>query len=317
MRTRKRHVRLVALLAAGSLIAAACGDDDDGGSDDPTTTASVDVPEGGTLVVGMEQQPDCMAWIKSCSGASWGYWTVNVNTMPRAYDTVLEGDIWVATPSELLTGEPELNLDDPEKPVVTYSLNPDAVWDDGTNITCADFEFTWDSIANGDDIYDPTGYTDIESVDCSGGDQTVVVNFAKVYSGWKQLFGGGYGILPSHVLEGKDIQAEMGDGYTFSGGPWKLKAWNKDVEIILEPNENYWGSEGPPKLDEVVFRLQEDTSAGFQAFTANEVSVLYHRRCPVRVLGQHREPRGAVDQQRCGSVRRRGSAPGVCLLDRP
>ena len=69
-------------------------------------------------------------------------------------------------------------------------------------ITCDDFEFTWDSIAHGKDIYDPTGYTDIDSVDCPDA-TTVKVNFSEPYSGWKQLFGGHYGLLPTHILEGK------------------------------------------------------------------------------------------------------------------
>jgi peptide/nickel transport system substrate-binding protein len=273
-------LRLIAALSVLALVAAACGDDDgNGGSSttgpggEETTTTLGDIPEGGDLVIGAEQQPDCMAWILSCAGASWGYWTVNVNTMPRVYDTVQEGDGWVATPSWIMAGEPELNTDDPEKPVVTYSLNPDAAWNDGTPITCDDFVFTWDAIANGADIYDPTGYVDIESVECPD-PQTAVVTFSKVYSGWKQLFGGGFGIHPAHLLEGKDIEAEMASGYSFSAGPWVLDHWTKDVEIVLVPNEN-WGGGDPPKLDSVTFRFQADTAAQFQTFKSGETSVIY------------------------------------------
>ena len=69
------------------------------------------------------------------------------------------------------------------------------------------------------------------------------MTFATPYAGWKGLFGGGFGIYPSHLLEGKDRNAEMANGYTFSGGPWMLESWNKGVDVTLVPNPNYWGEQ--------------------------------------------------------------------------
>ncbi len=185
---------------------AACGGDDDdssSGGGSSSTASSGDVPQGGDLVVGAEQEPDCTAWIKTCGGSSWGYWMMGVTTMPRSYDTVKDGDTWTNKfNTDLLSADPTIDSTDAAKPVVTYKINPKAVWSDGTAITCDDFEFTWDSIANGEDIYDPTGYTDIGSVDCPDA-TTVKVNFSEPYSGWKQLFGGQYGILPKHILDGQ------------------------------------------------------------------------------------------------------------------
>jgi peptide/nickel transport system substrate-binding protein len=226
------------------------------------------------LVIGAEQEPDCVAWIKSCSGSSWGYWMMGVSTMPRSFDTVPEGDGWaVEYNADLLTGEPELDATtNPDKPVVTYAINPDAVWSDGTPITCDDFAFTWDAIVNGEDSYDPTGYNDIESVECPD-PQTPTVTFAQPYSGWKQLFGGQYGIHPKHLLEGKDITAEMSNGYTWSGGPWMIDHWTKGVEVVLVPNENFVGEK--PKLERVTFKVQADTAAEFESFQNNEVSMIY------------------------------------------
>jgi peptide/nickel transport system substrate-binding protein len=278
MKQRKRTLRFVAGALTLALVAAACGGDDDdpetSGSDgETTTTEAVEVPEGGELVIGAEQQPDCMAWILSCAGSSWGYWSANVHTMPRVYDTVKEGDAWVAKPSALVTGEPEVDLSDPEKPVVTYSINPEAKWNDDTPVSCDDFEFTWRAIATGEDVYDPTGYVDIEAVECPD-PQTAVVKFSKVFGGWKALFGGGYGIHPAHILDGKSMEDEMASGYEFSAGPWVIESWEKDVEWTLVPNENYWGDD-KAKLDKVIFRLQADTTAQFTAFKAGETSVIY------------------------------------------
>ena len=280
MRMKRKWLRPLAAFTVLALVATACGGDDDdddstgttGGEEATTTTEAVDVPEGGELVIGAEQEPDCVAWILTCSGSSWGYWMMGVTTMPRSYDTVKEGDKWVAVPNPLLTGEPEVDDTDPAKPVITYSLNPDAVWSDNEPISCDDYAFTWDAIVNGEDIYDPTGYVDIESVECPDA-QTVVVTFSKPYSGWKQLFGGGYGIFPAHILEGKSIADEMSNSYTWSGGPWMIEKWEKGVEIVLVPNENWWGE--APKLDKVIFKVQADTAAQFQAFKNGEVSMIY------------------------------------------
>lgn len=282
MRNRRLTLRVAAGVTFLALVAAACGSSkkspgaNSGGSS--STTAPVSVPQGGQLVIGAEQQPDCVAWILSCAGSSWGYWMLEVGTMPRAFDTVKEGDKWVTKPNAMLTGEPTLDTTNASKPVVTYKINPAAKWSDNTAISCDDFAFTWDAIANGKDIYDPTGYVDIEKVDCPD-PQTAVVTYKKVYSGWKGLFGGGFGILPSHLLKGKSIQTEMANGYKFSAGPWMLDRWTKDVEMVLVPNPNWWGAD-KPKLDKVTFRFQADTAAEFQAFKANEVSVIYPQPQP-------------------------------------
>lgn len=289
-----RNRRLSALCAAFvsfSLIVAACGGDDDdttadtdGGAAEVTSettaaesetteateTTEAVAGEGGTLVLGAEQEPDCVDWISSCAGASWGYWTMNVQTMPRAFDAVQDGDAWVYEANSMLASEPEL-VTDPQQ-VVTYTISEDAVWNDGTPITSSDFKYTWEAITTGEDIYDPTGYVNIESVDDSD-PKVAVVTFETPFAGWKGLFGGGYGIYPSHLLEGKDHLAEMGDGYSFSGGPWIIDSWNKGVDITLVPNENFWGT--VPTLDSVVFRFVPDTASEFAAYEAGEVEAIY------------------------------------------
>lgn len=275
MRDIKKSKFLLVLLLVFSLIAAACGSDDgdegaEGNEGTTETTASDEVPEGGELVIGAEQEPDCVDWIGSCAGASWGYWTMNVTTMPRAFNVVKKGDVYDWEPSDVLAGEPELEEGPPQK--VTYKINPKAVWSDGTQITSKDFKYTWDQIANGKDIYDATGYKSVEGVDASD-PQTAVVTFKEPYPDWKQLFGAGFGILPAHLLEGKDRNAEMANGYKWSGGPWMIEQWAKGSHVTLVPNEKYWGDK--PKLDKVTFKFITDTSAEFQAFKGGEVLAIY------------------------------------------
>ncbi len=266
MRRQRRGIQLLALIMGLSLIAVACGGDDD---DNEGQAQQEEVPQGGTLVIGAEQEPECIDWISSCSGSSWGYWMMNVNTMPRTFDIVKNGDTWKYEASILLDGDPDVEAD-PQK--ITYHIADEAVWSDGEPITCDDFHYTWDQIVTGEDIYDTTGYANIESVDCPD-DKTAVATFSEPYAAWKQLFGGQFGVFPSHILEGQDRDAMMANGYDFSGGPWKIERWDKGVEVRLVPNDQYWGDK--PKLDGVTFRFVTDTSAEFQAFKAGEVSSIY------------------------------------------
>ncbi len=272
--------RLIALVSVLALLAAACGgdDDDDDGTGTETDGDAADVPEGGELLIGAEQEPDCTAWTKSCAGSSWGTWMMGVNTLPRAWNTTLNDDgEWEHTYNEdLLTEEPTIDTSNPDTPVITYRIRDEAVWSDETPITCADFEFTALEVRDGEDVYDPTGYTAIDSFDCSD-PKTVVINMAEPYSGWKAFFGALYGVLPAHLLEGKDLLAEMGDGYDWSGGPWIFE-WTKTVEIVLTPNPNWYGPK--PKLERVVFRVQADTAAQFRTFQNGEVAMIYPQPQP-------------------------------------
>jgi peptide/nickel transport system substrate-binding protein len=261
----RRSTVVLALLLSLSLVAAACGDDDGGAGS--ATTAEEEVVKGGTLVIGAEQQGDCADWLGSCSGATWGIYTIQQHTLPRAFNVKSDGEY---EPSVLLAGEPAIESEPAQK--VTYEINPSAVWSDGEPITSTDFKYTWDQVKNGTDIYDKTGYKDIESVDDTD-PKTVVVTFSTPYADWKDLFGGGYGVLPSHLLQGKDRSTELKDGYTFSGGPWKLDHWTKDTEIKLVPNDAYWGPK--PNLDAVVFKIITDTAAEIQAYKTGQVAAIY------------------------------------------
>jgi peptide/nickel transport system substrate-binding protein len=174
-------------------------------------------------------------------------------------------------PGALLTGMPTFSSTPVE--TITYHINPKAVWSDGKPITCDDFKYTWQQISTGANIYDRTGYTDIANVDCTDEASPVVTYKSGTgFSGWQALFAGGTGVLPSHILQGKDRDAMMKNGYDWSGGPWIAK-WTKGDNITLTPNANYWGDK--PQLSKVVFKFEADTAAEFQAFKSNQVQAIY------------------------------------------
>ena len=264
-KSRKVAIALIMLVA---LLLAAC------------SSGEEKVSSGGSITIGAEQEPDCLDFVGSCSGSSWGYWMVAVNTLPRVFsaERVGDDDVWEYQTTDLMAEEPRLETDPVQK--ITYTISDDAVWSDGKPIVGEDFVYTWDQIANTDDVYDQTGYKNIDKVEVDKDDSKVVVVTFKdgeEFAPWKSLFSGNYGVLPSHILKGKDRNAETADGYAFSGGPFKLeggsKGWKKGESITLVRNDNYWGEKA--KLDKVTFRFQTDTNAQFTAFKAGETVAIY------------------------------------------
>lgn len=258
-----------ALAAVLLLLLAACG----GGPPQDRDESNEEVPvrDGGEIVIGAEQEPDCADWLGTCSGSIWGNYTMWTTTIPVAFDTRQNGDDWVPEASDLLAGEPVSEEVD-GKQTITYSINPDAVWSDGEPITSADFEYTALEVRDGKDILDKSGYDKIESIETPD-DQTVVLTMSQPYASWRALFSNGYGVLPAHILEGQDRAALMKDGYSWSGGPWIIDSWERGTSVTLVPNENYWGE--PPHLDKVTFQFLTDTAAAFQALKSGQVDALY------------------------------------------
>jgi peptide/nickel transport system substrate-binding protein len=228
-------------------------------------------PVSNSIVIGAEQEPDCADWIGTCAGSIWGTFVMQGPTIPTAFDVRPNGDDWVFSPSNLLAGEPEVVIEG-GKQIVTYAIAEEAVWSDGEPITSEDFKYTALEIRDGEDVLDKSGYTFIEDV-ATPDPKTAVVTLSTTYGAWKQLFGGGYGVFPSHLLAGQDRGAIMASGYDFSGGPWIIDSWDKGNSVTLVPNENYWGTK--PQLDKVTFQFITDTAAAFQALKSGQVQALY------------------------------------------
>ena len=151
------------------------------------------------------------------------------------------------------------------------------MWSDGQPITSTDFKYTWDQIANGNDIYDKTGYENIASVDDTD-PKTAVVTFKPSPSPVVAALRRDYGVWPSHILAGKNRDKATKNGYTWSGGPWKIEKWNRGVGVTLVPNDKYWGEKA--HLDKVIFKFIPDTAAEFKAFQTGEVLGVYPQPQP-------------------------------------
>jgi peptide/nickel transport system substrate-binding protein len=161
---------------------------------------------------------------------------------------------------------------------VKYNIHPDAAWADGTPVTADDFAFTQDTIMNPQlDITSREGNNKITSYEIVD-DKTIVFAFSELYAPWQTLFSA---ILPKHILEGQPFNTVWDDLITMGSGPFVMEEWVKDERIVLQRNENYWGSEesasGEPlgDIQTVNIVFLEDSQTQVQALKGQEIDMFY------------------------------------------
>jgi peptide/nickel transport system substrate-binding protein len=286
-----RTVR-AAVVVAGvlALLGAACSSSTPGagGTSGAGPSASSTPVPGGSIVVGAEQWPECINPITSCSSASWLYWSVLNYVMPRAMELDLEGN-FVASP--VLAEAPTLDngglSQDPF--TVTFRINPDANWADGTPITSADFDFTWRAIMNTTGAFTTAGYDLITSVDTTD-PKTAVITFESVYVDWPDLFGGAFqgffekAAFPKFADNPKpNLKDEMLDNIPFSGAAFKLDSWSKDQAVLIR-NDSYFGKKA--YLDQVTMVPRLDQATEINSLLTGEVDAIFPQPSDVSLLEQ-------------------------------
>ncbi len=162
----------------------------------------------------------------------------------------------------------QVTSDSPQ--VVTYKLNPKAVWSDGTPIGYRDFEAVWKASNGKDQAYnlaDSSGYEQISGVAQGADPSEVKVTFSEPYADWQSLFNP---LLPA---AGLSTPQAFNDGWVekvpIYGGPFVLQNADKTAQTItLVPNPRWWGPK--PKLDRITYRVL-DAAAITQSFLNNEI----------------------------------------------
>jgi peptide/nickel transport system substrate-binding protein len=176
----------------------------------------------------------------------------------------------------LLTKEPTVSTSS-GKQVVTYDLNPNAKWSDGPAIGADDFKYMFDACNGVNTKYlcaATTGYDHIDSVKQGSNPHQVVVTFKKTFSDWKSLFSA---LLPAHIFASGGPQAFNskleGTAPTWTGGPFKITAFQKGTSVTLTRWDGYFGPKA--HLNTVTFRFLAEETGEPQALANNEVDLIY------------------------------------------
>ncbi len=143
----------------------------------------------------------------------------------------------------------------------TFTLRQDAMFSDGERLTAEDVAFTYNKAK---ELASP-GIDLTRMIKASAPDEaTVEVTLSEPSSNFL-VTAAQLGIVPEHAY---------GDGYGATGigsGPWKYVQLDVDQQLIVEPNEYYYGQK--PALDRVTF-LKLDNDAALAAAKSGQLDIV-------------------------------------------
>jgi len=299
---RSRTVALLVLLIAFALVAAACSSSDGGGDDETTTTttaapeaeetttttaapetttttteAKPEKPYGGEAIVADDQEPPTL------NPLAPGGDNFIVSIIGQGYITGIQEidgftlELIPEVGTELpTTANGGVTVNEDGTMTVRYTLKDEAVWADGTPITGADFEFTYQTIMDPELPVDKTTYEDIIPESIVVGDKTFEYTLAAPSALYELIFGT---LIPKHSVEGSDFVADWNETMWVSGGPFIFDEWAKGEFVKLTRNDNYWKTDAEtgqqlPYLDSVIFKFIPETESIINAFKAREVDII-------------------------------------------
>lgn len=142
---------------------------------------------------------------------------------------------------------------------ITFHLKKGVTWQDGKPFTAHDVLSTYKIIV---DPKTPTAYaSDFQAVREAKvlDDHTFRVTYKTAFA--PGLISWGLGILPRHLVEGKEITSSPLIRKPVGTGPYVFKEWIPGERVTVEANKTYF--EGQPYLSRRVTRIIPDTATMF------------------------------------------------------
>lgn len=179
-------------------------------------------------------------------------------TLPRAFTIGPDGS---ATVNHDYFTDVQLTGTSPQ--VVTYTINPKAVWSDGTPITWVDIasQIKATSGANKDfAIASPNGSERVAGVTRGVDDRQAVITFAKPYADWRGMFAGNGMLLPASATSSPEVfnKGQL-SGPCPSAGPFVMSRVDRGAQrITLTRNPRWWGA--APRLDSISYLVLDDSA---------------------------------------------------------
>lgn len=142
---------------------------------------------------------------------------------------------------------------------ITFHLRKDVRWHDGVPLTARDVEFTYQQLMNPQVKTPYSG--DFERVEFFSviDDFTVQVKYKEPFV--PGLASWGMGILPRHLLEGKDLNAAEFSRNPVGTGPYRFLRWKTGELLELQANADYF--EGRPYIQRYLYRIIPDQATMF------------------------------------------------------
>ncbi|GAA5047162.1 ABC transporter family substrate-binding protein [Nocardia callitridis] len=157
---------------------------------------------------------------------------------------------------------------------ITYTINPKAVWSDGSPITWEDLRSEAAALSGKDPRFlvgSTAGFERVGKVERGVDDKQAIVTLDKPYAEWKGFFSPLYQKETTATPEAfNDLDRNE---LKLSSGPFILQDIDRaQNRIVLGRNPKWWGD--TPKLDTITFSVL-DNAAVLPAIQNNELDVAY------------------------------------------
>ncbi|MBF6328608.1 ABC transporter family substrate-binding protein [Nocardia transvalensis] len=275
MRIRSTLCRIAIPAVAFGLIVSGCGSGaDTGGTADIGTTNDInpkdpsELRDGGNLRLELTSFPANFNQLH-VDGNVQDVDYVVTPLMPRAFVSDAAGELSID--HNYFT---DIQLTNTNPQTVVYTINPKAVWSDGTPITWEDLRSQAEALGHperGFQIAGSGGFDRVAKVERGVDDRQAIVTFDKHYAEWKGQF---TPLYPKSVTESPEAFDNANrDGITLSAGPFIITNIDRTQNrITLGRNPKWWGP--TPKLDTITYSVL-DNSAVLGAVQNDEIDWAY------------------------------------------
>ncbi|MGV9540390.1 ABC transporter family substrate-binding protein [Nocardia beijingensis] len=322
MRIRFDRTRWTAGLVALALIAAGCASSADdsaaGLSDALGTTSDInpknrdEVRDGGNLRLAVTSFPSNWNTL-SADGNDGEISDIERPLMPRAFDIDAAGNLTVN--HDFFT-DVALTGTNPQQ--VTYTINPEAVWSDGSPITWEDIASQAHALSGRDKrflIAITYGFEFVEKVERGVDDRQAVLTFNHPFGEWRGQLAGDSALFPKSVTaDPESFNKSLVDRLGPSAGPFVVQSTDRTQgRIVLSRNPKWWGD--TPKLETITVSVL-DQAAWASALRNNELDLI--RLSSIDEVKAVRNTGGLVIRRAPGNRWRHitfNGAPGSILAD--
>jgi microcin C transport system substrate-binding protein len=190
------------------------------------------------------------------------------------WDTLMQQSVADPGTSHALIAEAFKYPDDYSS--VTYRIDADARWHDGTPITAEDVIWSFEKLTEVSQLYNRY-YANVTEVTALSERE---VEFRFDQTGNRELphIIGDLAVLPKHWWEGKDAHGAARDitrptlEPPLGSGPYRIESFKPGAEIVWKRVEGYWAAELPVNVGRYNFDRRrylyfQDDNAEWQAFT--------------------------------------------------
>lgn len=173
-----------------------------------------------------------------------------------------------------------LELNDDGTMTVTFQMNPEVTWVDGSAVTGNDVAFTYDLMTDPalpirPDLRALHSLVIPESVEASASSVSFVLERPTIR--YLSMFAI---LVPESEVDGTDFTDEWNEQTWMSAGPFKFTSWDPGRELVFDANPGYWGNDAAgdplPYLDRVTIRPfagDDELLAAFRLQTVDAAAI--------------------------------------------